>query len=485
MIAHAPALAVLLARGQFGFTIAFHILFPAFSIGLASYLAVLELLWVATGREAYMAAYRYWLKIFSVGFAMGVVSGLVMAYEIGTNWSGYSLKVGPILGPLLAWETLTAFFLEAGFLGIMIFGLQRVGKKLHFFATCMVAIGTLISATWILMANSWMQTPVGYAIGQHGEFVPKDWLAICFNPSFPFRWVHMVIAAYMSVAFVVGGVGAFHVLRDRKNEVARLMFSMAMWMAALGMPVQLFAGDAQGRNTLQYQPAKIAAMEGDFTTLAGQPLVLFGLPNVDTARNDYAISLPHLGSLILTHTWDGTVKGLDAFPKDDWPVVFVTFWAFRVMVGLGVLMMLAGFLSLWLRFRGRLYDTPLFHRLITAMGPAGFICILAGWTVTETGRQPWTVYGLLRTVDSASPVTLPMVIFSCTLILIIYFVVFGVGIRYLLAMMANPPSLDEAPPSNDPPQRTQGITPGPAGGTGKRTEPHPGAGDRSQGVPAE
>jgi cytochrome d ubiquinol oxidase subunit I len=485
MIAHAPALAVLLARGQFGFTIAFHILFPAFSIGLASYLAVLELLWVATGREAYMAAYRYWLKIFSVGFAMGVVSGLVMAYEIGTNWSGYSLKVGPILGPLLAWETLTAFFLEAGFLGIMIFGLQRVGKKLHLFATCMVAIGTLISATWILMANSWMQTPVGYAIGQHGEFVPTDWLAICFNPSFPFRWVHMVIAAYMATAFVVGGVGAFHVLRDRKNEVARLMFSMAMWMAALGMPVQLMAGDAQGRNTLQYQPAKVAAMEGDFTTQAGQPLVLFGLPNVAQGKNDFQIALPHLGSVILTHSWDGKVQGLDAFPKNDWPVVFVTFWAFRVMVGVGVLMLLLGLSSLYLRFRRRLYDTPLFLRAAMLLSPAGFVCILAGWTTTETGRQPWTVYGLLRTAESVSPVTVPMLVLSCTLILVIYTVVFGIGIHYLMAMMANPPQIDEAPPSNDPPQRTQGITPGPAGGEGKRIEPRPETGRGTQGAPAE
>jgi cytochrome d ubiquinol oxidase subunit I len=480
--AAAPALAVLLARGQFGFTIAFHILFPAFSIGLASYLAVLEVLWLITGREAYMAAFRYWLKIFSVGFAMGVVSGLVMAYEIGANWSGYSFKAGPILGPLLAWETLTAFFLEAGFLGIMIFGLERVGKKLHMFATSMVAIGTLISATWILMANSWMQTPVGFAIGKNGEFVPTDWLAICFNPSFPFRWVHMVIAAYMSVAFVVGAVGAFHLLRDRRNEVARLMFSMAMWMAALGMPVQILAGDAQGRNTLEYQPAKIAAMEGDFTTQAGQPLVLFGLPNVAKARNDYEIAIPKIGSMILTHSLDGSVKGLDAFPKKDWPAVFVTFWAFRVMVGMGMLMFLLGLVSLWLRFRRRLFDTPLFHRAAMVMGPAGFICILAGWTTTETGRQPWTVYGVLRTADSVAPVTVHMLLFSCILIVAIYTVVFGAGIRYLLAMMANPPSLSEAPPANDPPQRTQGITPGPAGGEGKRHETRPGG---TVGVPAE
>lgn len=467
----APALAVLLARGQFGFTIAFHILFPAFSIGLASYLAVLELLFLATGRAAYMAAYRYWLKIFSVGFAMGVVSGLVMAYEIGTNWAGYSVRVGPILGPLLAWETLTAFFLEAGFLGIMIFGLKRVGPRLHAFATCMVAVGTLISATWILMANSWMQTPAGYGIDAKGVFIPQDWLAICFNPSFPYRWAHMVIAAYMATAFVVGAVGAFHVLRDRTNEVARLMFSMAMWMAAFGMPVQILAGDIQGRNTLDYQPAKIAAMEGDFATRAGQPLVLFGLPNTETGRNDYEIAIPHVGSMILTHDWNGEVKGLDAFPKSDWPVVDVTFWAFRVMVGIGMLMLLLGLASLALRWRGRLYDTRLFLRAAMLLGPAGFACILAGWTVTETGRQPWTVYGLLRTSDSVAPVTLPMLAFSCALILVIYTAVFGVGIRYLLGMMAHPPSIDEAPPSHDLPQRSQGIAPGPAMGSTTNDSP--------------
>jgi cytochrome d ubiquinol oxidase subunit I len=472
----APALAVILARAQFGFTIAFHILFPAFSIGSASFLAVLEILWLITGKEVYMAAFRYWLKIFSVGFAMGVVSGLVMAYEIGANWSGYSAKVGPILGPLLAWETLTAFFLEAGFLGIMIFGLQRVGRKLHVFATCMVAIGTLISATWILMANSWMQTPAGAGIGANGVYFPVDWWQICFNPSFPYRWVHMVLAAYLATAFCVGGVGAFHLLRDRRNEVARLLFSMAMWMAVIVMPIQMFAGDEQGRNTLEYQPVKIAAMEGDFTTKSGQPLVLFGLPDVNQSRNRYEIAIPHIGSLILTHTWDGTVRGLEAFPKQNWPVVFVVFWSFRVMVGLAILMFLLGLGALWARFKRRLYDWPLLHRAAITLSPAGFICILAGWTTTEVGRQPWTVFGELRTAQSVSPITLPEVAISCALILVIYTIVFGVGVRYLLAMMANPPSIIEAPPADDAPHRTQGITPTPL------TSRRPGG---TYGVPAE
>jgi len=292
----------------------------------------------------------------------------------------------------------------------------------------------------------------------------------------------MVLAAYLATAFAVGGVGAYHLLRDRRNAVARLLFSMAMWMAAVVMPIQMYAGDEQGRNTLQYQPVKIAAMEGDFTTKAGQPLVLFGLPDVAQNRNRLEVAIPHVGSMILTHTWNGLVRGLDAFPRNDWPVVFIVFWSFRVMVGVAMLMFALGLVSLWLRYKRLLYDTPLFHRAAIALSPAGFVCILAGWTTTEVGRQPWTVYGQLRTAQSVSPVTLPMVAFSCALILVIYTVIFGIGIRYLLAMMAYPPSLDELPPANDPPQRTQGITPGPAGGTGRRKETRPGD---PIGVPAE
>ncbi|GAB0116482.1 cytochrome ubiquinol oxidase subunit I [Acidisoma sp. 7E03] len=458
-----PLLAIILARGQFGFTIAFHILFPAFSIGSASFLAVLEILWLTTGRDLYLAAFRYWLRIFAVAFAMGVVSGIVMAYEIGANWSGYSAKVGPILGPLLAWETLTAFFLEAGFLGIMIFGLERVGHRLHVFATCMVAVGTLISASWILMANSWMQTPAGAALGPNGGYVPVDWWQICFNPSFPYRWVHMVLAAYLATAFCVGGVAAFHLLRDRHNPIARLMFSMAMWMAVIVMPVQILAGDEQGRNTLEHQPAKVAAMEGDFETRAGQPLVLFGLPSVAQGRNLAELSVPHLGSVILTHRWNGVVRGLKAFPRSDWPVVFVVFWSFRVMVGLGCLMFLLGLAGLYLRIRGCLYDTRPFLRAAQILSPAGFICILAGWTTTEVGRQPWTVYGQLRTAQSVSPITLGEVALSCGIILLVYVVVFGAGIRYLLHMMAVPPTGTETQLRADQPLRSQGINPAPVG----------------------
>jgi len=459
MLSHGPTLAqglaLSVARAQFGFTIALHIIFPAFSIGLASYLAVLEAGWLITKKPMFLDAYKYWLKIFAVVFAMGVVSGLMMAYEVGANWSGYSEKVGPILGPLLAYETMTAFFLEAGFLGIMLFGLERVGPALHFVATALVSIGTLISASWILAANSWMQTPQGYIIGPKGDFEPADWLAIIFNPSFPYREVHMVIAAYLATAFAVGAVSAWHLAHGRSNAVVRLTFSMAMWMAAIVTPIQIYAGDEQGRNTLAYQPAKVAAIEGDFSS-GVQDLNVIGWPDVAAGEMEYNIAIPHVGSFILTHEWNGAIKGLDAFPRDDWPVVVVTFFAFRIMVGLGMLMFATGLVSLWLRLRHQLYTARWFHWLATAMAPAGFIAILAGWTTTETGRQPWTVTGLLRTADSVSPITLSEVATSFVVILLIYTVVFGAGFRYLLGMMASPPGPGEAPPSTDQPMRTAG-----------------------------
>src|SRR3954469_20915802 len=294
--------AVVLARGQFAFTMSFHIIFPAFSIGLASYLAVLEALWLATGREVYINLFNYWLKIFAVAFGMGVVSGIVMSYQFGTNWSAFSDKVGPVIGPLMAYEVLTAFFLEAGFLGVMLFGLNRVGHRLHFVATFMVAAGTLVSAFWILSANSWMQTPTGYAVNADGQFIAADWIKLIFNPSFPYRLVHMVLAAYLTTALVVGAVGAFHLMRDPRLAGARVMFSMAMWMAALVAPLQIVAGDQHGLNTLEQQPAKVMAMEGHYQSHPdGGPLVLFGWPNQSEAKVKYAIEIPKLGSLILKH----------------------------------------------------------------------------------------------------------------------------------------------------------------------------------------
>ncbi len=451
--------AIDMARAQFGFVIAFHIVFPAFSIGLASYLAVLEGSWLWTKKPVFLDAYKYWLKIFAMIFAIGVVSGLVMAYEIGANWGGYADRVGPVLGPLLAYETLTAFFLEAGFLGIMLFGLARVGPRLHFAATCLVSLGTLISATWILAANSWMQTPQGAIIGANGQFLPQDWLKIIFSPSAPYRWVHMIMACYLATAFMVGGVGAYHLLRDRKNAIARLMFSMALWMAALLTPLQILAGDTQGDNTLQYQPAKIAGMEGDFTT-GVQALHLIGWPSVAQGKMLYDVAIPHLGSLILTHHWNGVVKGLDAWPKSQWPVIDVEFFSFRIMVGLGFAMFGLGLWSLWLRYRRKLYDTRWFNILAIAMAPSGFIAIVMGWTTTETGRQPWTVYGLVTTAQSASPITLAEVTASFAVIIVIYVLVFGSGVAYVLAMMMKMPQADEPSPRDDAPLRSHGLVGG-------------------------
>ena len=450
---------VVLARIQFAFTISFHIVFPALSIGLGSYLAVLEGLWLFTGREHYIELFRYWVKAFALSFGMGVVSGIVLSYQFGTNWSVFADKTGPVLGPLMGYEVLTAFFLEAGFLGIMLFGVNRVPKPMHFIATLAVATGALISAFWILAANSWMQTPAGHSINAAGQFVPEDWLAIIFNPSFPYRLVHMVLAAYLATAFLVGATGAWHLLNGRDGIKARTMFSMAMWMAALVAPLQVIAGDLHGLNTLEHQPAKVAAMEGHFEAKQrGAPLILFGLPDMQAGETRYALSLPKLGSLILTHELDGAVRGLKSWPREDWPRVPIVFWSFRVMVGLGLLMLATGLASLWLRHRRRLYDSRLFARWCLAMAPSGFIALLAGWFVTETGRQPYTVYGLLRTEDSVSPIASLGVAGSLLAFVAVYLVVFGAGIWYLLRLVAADP---DAPPAElaAAPIHAAGITP--------------------------
>ena len=455
--------ALILARAQFAFTVSFHVLFPAFSIGLASFLAVLEGLWLGTGKGVYANLYRYWLKIFAVVFGMGVVSGLVMSYQFGTNWSVFSDKAGPVIGPLMAYEVLTAFFLEAGFLGVMLFGINKVGRNLHFVATLAVAGGTFISAFWILAVNSWMQTPTGYEMSADGRFMPgPSWLAIIFNPSFPYRLVHTVLAAYLTTAFAVGGVGAWHLLRDGANPGARKMFSMAMWMAALVAPVQIVAGDAHGLNTLAYQPAKVMAMEGHFHGHPhGAPLILFGLPDQARQRVDYAIEVPKLSSLILRHDPDAPLGGLDSVALADQPPVAIVFWAFRVMVGLGLAMAGLGLWSLVARLRGRLYTARWLHRAAMAMGPAGFLAVLAGWVVTETGRQPYTVFGLLRTAHSASPLAASTVAGSLAAFALVYFTVFGMGIVYLLKLMAKPPHAHETT-LDGAPIRTAGLTPAPA-----------------------
>lgn len=459
-----------LARYQFAFTVAFHILFPSFSIGLAAYLAVLEGLWLKTGRQVYLDLFQYWLKIFAIGFSMGVVSGIVMSYEFGTNWSQFAEKAGPVLGPLLAYEVMTAFFLEAGFLGVMLFGMKRVGRGLHFTATCLVSVGTLVSMSWILASNSWMQTPQGYAVDAvTGRFVPVDWLKIIFNPSFPYRLVHMGFAAFLCVALVVGATGSFHLLRDAKrgkmsNEAVRVMFSMAMWMIAIVAPLQIVAGDTQGLNTLKYQPAKIAAIEGDWATQGRAPEILFGIPNMQTEHTDYAVEVPLLGSLILTHSLEGRVPGLKDFPAADRPNAPVVFFSFRIMVGSGLLMLALGAFGLLLRWRGAFYTNKWLQRFALGMGPIGFVALLCGWVTTEAGRQPYTVYGVLRTVDSVSPIALPGIATSMVVFVIVYFIVFGAGVAILLRMMGAEPHYGESGPDVRDPTRAAGTIPGPAQG---------------------
>jgi cytochrome d ubiquinol oxidase subunit I len=368
-----------------------------------------------------------------------------MSYQFGTNWSVFSDKAGPVIGPLMAYEVLTAFFLEAGFLGVMLFGLERVGKKLHFLATCMVALGTFISAFWILSVNSWMHTPVGYAMNEVGQFVPGgSWLTIIFNPSFPYRLVHTVIAAYLTTALVVGGVGAWHLLRARRagepaTEGVRVMFSMAMWMAALVAPVQIFVGDLHGLNTLEHQPAKVMAMEGHFDDYPdGAPLILFGIPDDEKERVDAAIEIPKLSSFILKHDMNAPMRGLKSMPKSERPPAEIVFWSFRVMVGLGFLMLGLGLWSLLARLRGKLHDWSWLHRAALVMGPSGFVAVIAGWITTEVGRQPYVIYGLMRTADAVSPIATPGVTGSLIAFVIVYFAVFSVGTWYILKLMHKP-----------------------------------------------
>ncbi len=433
---------VLLARIQFAFTLAFHIVFPAFTIGLASWLAVLEWRWLRTRKPVYAEVYRMWVRIFAITFGMGVVSGVVMSFQFGTNWSVFADKVGNVLGPLLGYEVLTAFFLEASFLGVMLFGWNRAGPRMHFAATIIVAVGTLISAFWILSANSWMQTPQGFRVAENGLLYPTNWLRVIFNPSFPYRFVHMVTAAYLTTAFAAGGVGAFYLLRGRNVEHARVMFGMAMIMAIFASPAQLLFGDMHGLNTLEHQPAKVAAMEGLWETRHGAPLSLFGWPDQNEEVTKFAIEIPKLSSLILTHDPNGEVKGLKSWPRDERPPVPWVFWFFRVMVGLGLLMMLTGAMALVLHFRKRLFDVKWFQYWCMAMTPAGFAAVLAGWFVTEIGRQPYIIYGVMRSADAVSPVRGLPIALSFAAFVLAYVFVFGAGSYYIVKQIRKGPDAE-------------------------------------------
>ncbi len=425
-----------LARIQFAFTVSFHIIFPAITIGLASFLAVLEGLWLKTRNKDYLALFHFWSKIFAVNFAMGVVSGLVMAYQFGTNWSFFSDFAGSITGPLLTYEVLTAFFLEAGFLGVMLFGWNKVGEKLHFFATCMVALGTLMSTFWILASNSWMQTPQGFEI-VNNQVVPVDWIAVIFNPSFLYRLAHMGVAAFLASAFFIAASASWHLLKGNKTSAMKKMLSMSIWIILILAPIQALIGDMHGLNTLKHQPAKIAAIEGHWQNNPGEatPLILFGIPDMDEEKTKYALQIPYLGSLILTHSLDKQVPALKEFPKDDRPNSLIVFWSFRIMVGLGMLMILVGVWGTWLRYKKKLYQSNLFLRFTFLMAPSGLIAILAGWFTTEVGRQPWVVYGIQRTRDAVSAHGEMHMSISLLIFFIVYGSVFGIGYAYMLKLI--------------------------------------------------
>lgn len=455
-----------LSRIQFGFVMSFHILFPAFTIGLASWLVFLEALWLRKRSDMLRDLYFFWMKVFAGSFGLGVVSGIVMSFQFGTNWAGLSTVAGNVLGPLLSYEVMTAFFLEASFLGVMLFGWNRVGHRTHFLATCMVALGTLVSSFWILAANSWMQTPQGYTLVD-GVIEASDWWAAIFNPSFPTRLVHMVLACFLSTALVIGGVSAVYLLAGRWQDKARLMLRCALAFVAIVIPLQIIAGDLSGLVVREYQPAKLAAIEARWTTAHNVPLTLFAWPDENAESNDYAIDVPHLGSLILTHSWSGEVQGLKDFPRADRPPVAAPFFGFRVMVGLGLLMLALAAAGLWLWWRGRVYASRWYLHCWVAMMPAGFVALLTGWYTAEIGRQPWVVYGVLRTADASSAVTAGAVAGSLATYFVAYAILFGFGSWYLLKVLREGPgSAPQRFPRDMTPQRPlAGL------GTGKEENP--------------
>ncbi|WP_281808570.1 cytochrome ubiquinol oxidase subunit I [Xanthobacter flavus] len=413
--------ALALSRLQFAFTVGFHILWPTLTIGTAWFVTLLSFLWWRTGKTVYRDLMRFWMRLFALVFGMGVVSGIVLSYEIGTNWAGFSRSVANVLGPLLAYETMTAFFLEAGFIGIMLFGESRVSKATHFFACLMVAGGALISTTWIIASNSWMQTPAGAVADASGIYHVVDWWQVIFTASFPYRLAHMVCASFLTCAFVIAGVSAFHMRRGQHVAASRTAFSMALWLALVLAPLQIFIGDLHGRNTLVHQPTKLAAMEGLWDTTRGPAMTVIAWPDMAAQKNLYAVEIPHLASLYLTHSWNGEVEGLKAVPPADQPNVPIVFFAFRIMAGIGMVLLATAVTGLVLRLRGRLYDARWFQYLAMATTPLGLVAVLAGWTVTEAGRQPWIIYGVLRTADAVAPVTAGAVTTS----LIIFFAVYN------------------------------------------------------------
>lgn len=437
-----PIDTLLLSRIQFGFTIGFHILFPALNLGLALFLCFMEGYWLKTHNPLYLRICKFWLKIFALTFGMGVVSGIVLSYELGTNFGPFINAVGGVLGPLFGYEVLSAFFLEAGFLGIMLFGWNRVSPRLHYAATLLVMIGTTVSAFWIMSANSWMQTPAGYEI-VHGKYIVTDWLQVVFNPSFIPRFIHMLFASYVTTCFVIAGISAWHLLKGQHEVIFKRSFSFALGAALILTPTQIILGDVVGLNVGHHQPLKLAAMEGLWETTKGAPLVIFALPDKNTQSNRFEVSIPKLASLINTHSLQGEMIGLKSVEAHDRPVVNSVFFNFRLMVGIGFLLMTVAAYAAILRWRKRLFSQRLFLKLCIAISPLGFVATVAGWMVAESGRQPWIVHGLMRTSEAGSDVPLSQVVTSLSMFIIVYGIVFSFYLWYLFAVIRKgPPVVD-------------------------------------------
>ncbi|WED44252.1 cytochrome ubiquinol oxidase subunit I [Legionella cardiaca] len=428
----------ILSRIQFGFSIGFHILFPTLNLGLAVFLVIMEATWLKTKNPIYLEICKLWTKIFALTFGMGVVSGIVLAYQIGTNFGPFITKFGNVLGALFAYETLTAFFLEAGFLGVMLFGWKRVPPTLHFIATFLVTVGTTVSAFWIMSANSWMQTPSGYQFIE-GKYIVDSWWAVVFNPSFIPRFIHMLLASYVTTCFVIMAVAAYYLLRQKFNLIAKRCLSFSVWAALIVVPLQIGVGDIVGINVHHYQPLKTAAMEGVWQTQKGAPLLLFAIPSQEKQTNFNEIAVPKLASLINTHEWDGELIGLSSVPAAEQPRMLPVFFSFRIMVGIGILMLLTALVGVLLNLKGTLFVSRWFHRWCLAMVPLGFIASIAGWLTAEIGRQPWVVYNLLKTKDAVSSIGYEEVLISFTLLILAYGVVFGFYLYYLLKLIVHGP----------------------------------------------